>query len=246
MLDVIRVLPDISVNSRRAVRVATALALVFCVAGTVHAEERLFEQTLETSEGVVELVVVNGTSTTLHITTGAPGQVVVEGTVTGFPPRWGRRRAREQIDALAASPPIKQDGNTVRVEALPWRVRRDLSFSYRFVVPPNTNIRAYGSIAVHVEGLIGNLHVSGGRTFAAAVQGDVTLERAEVVHVEDLTGDLHVTGGKIVASRVSGDVVLVRAESVQLDAVGENVTVTDRATTVGLDDVVVDLGTFVD
>lgn len=221
-----------------------ALALVLCAAGAMHAEERWFERTFETGDGAVELVVADGTSTTVRVATGAPGRVVVEGTVTGFPARWDRRRVRDKVEELAARSLVEQEGNTVRVGALPWRVRRDLSFEYRFVVPPNTNVRAHGGMATHVDGLVGNLHVSGGRTFASEIQGDVTLERAEVVHVEDVTGNLHVTGGRIAASRISGDVVLTRAERVELDAVRGNVTVTDRETTIGLDDVLVDLGTL--
>ena len=225
-------------------RIAAAAALVLCAAGAMHAEERWFERTYETGDGAVELVVAVGTSTTLHIATGEPGRVVVEGTVAGFPPRWDRRKVRERVAALAANPPVAQDGNTVRIEALPWRDRRDLSLSYRFVVPPNTNVRAYGGMATHAEGLVGNLHVRGGRTFATAIQGNLTLERAEVVRVEDVTGNLHVTGGRVVASRISGDVVLKRAERVELDAIGGNVTVTDRVKSIGLDDVIVDLGTL--
>ena len=65
------------------------------------------------------------------------------------------------------------------------------------------------------------------------------------------TGDgavelVHVTGGRMAASRVSGDVVLKRAEQVELDAIGGNVTVTDRATPISVDGVIVDLGTLVD
>lgn len=221
-----------------------AVALVLCAAGAVHAEERWFERTFETADGTVELVVADGTSTTVHVGTGPPGRLFVEGTVTGIPARWNSRRVREKVEELAADPPIEHEGNTVRVGAFPWRVRRDLSFSYRFVVPPNTNVRAHGGMATHVEGLVGNLHVSGGRTFASEIQGDVTLERPEAVHVEGVTGNLHVRGGRIVASRISGDVVLTRAERVELDAIGGNVTVTDRETTIGLDDVLVDLGTL--
>lgn len=221
-----------------------AAALVLCATGALHAQERWFERTFETADGTVELVVADGTSTTVHVATGEPGRLVVQGTVTGVPARWDRPRVREKLEDLAANAPIEHEGNAVRVGAFPWRVRRDLSFSYRFVVPPNTNVRAHGGMATHVEGLVGNLHVSGGRTFASEIQGDVTLERAEAVRVEDVTGNLQVTGGRIVASRVSGDVVLTRAERVELDAIGGNVTVTDRETTIGLDDVLVDLGTL--
>ena len=227
-------------------RVAAAAAIVLCAAGATHGQERWFERTLETGDGVVELVVAVGPSTTLHVATGAPGRVVVEATATGFPSRWDSRRVRERVEALAARAPIRQEGNTVRVEALPWRVRRDLSFSYRFVVPPNTKVRADGGMETRVEGLVGDLHVSGGRTFASAVEGDITVERAAVVRVEGLTGNLHVSGGRIAASRVGGDVVLTRAEQVELDAIGGNVTVTDRATPIGVDGVIVDLGTLVD
>ena len=225
-------------------RIAAAAALVLCATGALHAQERWFERTFETGDGTVELVVADGTSTTVHIETGEPGRLVVEGTVTGFPARWDSRRVREKVEELATDPPVEHDGNAVRVGAFPWRVRRDLSFSYRFVVPPNTNVLAHGGMATHVKGLVGDLQVTGGRTFASEIQGDVTLERAEAVRVEDVTGDLHVTGGRIVASRISGDVVLTRAEQVELDAVRGNVTVTDRVTSIGLDDVLVDLGTL--
>ena len=192
-------------------------------AGKMHGEEQTFVRILETRGGA-ELSIADGTSTTLHISTGEPGRVVVEGTVTGFPPLWGRSRVRRQVEALAANPPIEHDGNSVRVAALPWRVRRDLSFSYRFVVPPNTNVYAHGPMAIRVQGLVGN----------------VTLERAQIVRVEDMTGNLHVTGGRVVASEIGGDVVIERAEHVAIDAVGGNVTVTDRVKTIGLDDVLLD------
>lgn len=61
-------------------------------ASKMRGEDRTFERTLET-RGATKLLIADGTSTTLHISTGEPGRLVVEGTVTphaGLPMRSSR------------------------------------------------------------------------------------------------------------------------------------------------------------
>ena len=234
-------------NLRRVVKKVlrnTALVVLSLFAFyTVTAEERTLQRTLEIASGVVELSIIDGTGATTDISTGEPGQLVVEATITGFRSRWSQDRVRKQVEELLRNPPIKQEGNSIEVGRLPWRIRKDLSISYRIAVPPNTNVHAVGPEAVRVHGLIGNLHVNSGSTIASDIRGDVTLKRAQSVHITGVTGNLFVTGGRIVASKIKGDVTIKRAELVSIDNVSGKVTVTDRVHVVNLDDVVVDLRT---
>lgn len=241
-----------SIGSRSLARritgrlVGTASLVLVALFGLipVTAEERTVKRILETREGLVDLSIVDGTGATSYISTGDEGRVIVRATITGFAPHSGRPKARKTLEELVSNPPIEQQGNTIQIGGLPWRVRKDLSISYHVTVPPNTNVHANGPETVHVLGLVGNLNVIGANVIASKILGNVTLVRAKKVRVTDLSGNLHVTGGWVVASKIQGDVHLTRAEYVSIEDVSGRVSVTDRAQVVGLDKVLVDLGAF--
>lgn len=219
------------------------VALISFSFSSVFAEERTVERTLETRSGIVELSIVDGTGATTDISTGEPGRVVVEATITGFLSRWGRDTVRKRVEELLSNPPIKQEGNSITVGKLPWRIRKDLSISYRILVPPNTNVHTAGPETVRVQGLIGNLQVNNATTIASDIRGDVTLKRAQLVRVTGVTGNLYVSGGQVTASDIKGDATLKRVEHVSMDKVSGRVNITDRVKIVNLDDVLVDIGT---
>ena len=226
---------------------SVARAAIFVIAGffglsSIAAEEQTIKRILETENDLVELSVIDGTGGTSHIATGAPGRLTVEATITGFSGRWSQRRIREQLGELAKNPLINQEGNSIQIGGLPWRIRRDLSISYSITVPPNTNVHAQGPDRVRVQGLVGDLYAIGANTIASEIRGHVTLERAKDIRITDLSGNLYVSGGRVTASNIKGDVNLVRSEYVSIDNVSGEVIITDRAHVFSLDDVIVDFG----
>ena len=228
--------PDI----RNVTRNTTLFTLLLFGFLTSAAEERTVERILKTASGVVKLSIVDGTGATAYISTGNPGRVVVEAKITGFSQRWGRQRLQRQVEEITRNPPIKQDGNSIWIGELPWRVRRDLSISYNVNVPPNTDVYANGPETVRVQNLIGNLHVENATTFASELHGDVKLTRAQIVRITGVSGNLLVMGGRVTASDIQGDVLIERAEYVAIDDVSGKLTVTDRANVISPDEVIVD------
>ena len=221
---------------------AAVVVLQLFGGSSIAAEEQTVKRILETGSGVVEISILDGTGATTSISTGDAQRVVVEATITGFLSRRGGNRIRKRVDELLQNPPVQQDGNYIKVGDLPWRVRKDLSISYKITVPPNTNVHASGPETLQVTRLQGNLHVYGANTIASGISGNISLESAKDIRVIDLSGDLHVAGGRVMASDIRGNVIVKRAEYVAIENVSGKLTVTDRAHMVNLDEVIVDLG----
>ena len=235
---------NMNLRMKDVIHNSTLVALVLLGSITVGAEERTVERILKTANEVVKLSIVDGTGATSYISTGDSGRVVVKAKITGFLAHWGRQQVRRRIEEITLNPPIKQDGNRIWIGELPWRVRKDLSISYDIQVPPNTDVYSNGPETVHVQNLVGNLHVENADIFASEICGDVKLTDAQTVHVSDVSGNLHVTGGRITASDVKGNVSVKRAEYVAIEDVRGKLSVTDRSNVVNLDGVIVEMGTY--
>jgi putative adhesin len=96
---------------------------------------------------------------------------------------------RGEIQELQANPPIRQNGNSIRIDYVNLR---NISVDYEITVPEETAVRAHtGSGDQTVEGVRGNADLESG-------SGDLRLAR--------LTGDLHFqTGsGNVRAHQISG------------------------------------------
>lgn len=189
--------------------VKAALAAVFTSCATVAAQtaEGTFELAFATNEDVVQLVVGDASSSELHVSTGDPGQVVVQGTVRAYS---DRRNVREWVSELEANPPVVQSGSVLRIGELPWRVRRHLNTSYRVVVPPTANVHAEAT-SIRVEGLGGNLLVHARTIVASGVDGNVTVADAASVEIEAVGGNATIAadvGSRILVKDVRGDVLI--------------------------------------
>ena len=96
---------------------------------------------------------------------------------------------RGEIQELQSNPPIRQNGNSIRIDYVNLR---NISVDYEITVPEETAVRAHtGSGNQTVEGVRGNADLESG-------SGDLRLAR--------LTGDLHFqTGsGNVRAQQISG------------------------------------------
>ena len=189
--------------------VKATIAAVFTSCATVAAQtaEGTFELALATNEDVVQLVVGDASSSELHVSTGDPGQVVVQGTVRAYS---DRRKVQEWVSELEASPPVVQSGSVLRIGELPWRVRRHLNTSYRVVVPPKANVHAEAE-SIRVEGLGGNLLVHARTVVAAGIGGNVTVADAASVEIEAVGGNATIAadvGSRILVKDVRGDVLI--------------------------------------
>lgn len=98
--------------------VKATIAAVFTSCATVAAQtaEGTFELAFATNEDVVQLVVGDASSSELHVSTGDPGQVVVQGTIRAYS---DRRKVQEWVSELEANPPVVQSGGVLRIGELP-------------------------------------------------------------------------------------------------------------------------------
>ncbi|MDA2914318.1 DUF4097 domain-containing protein [Acidobacteriia bacterium AH_259_A11_L15] len=179
-----------------------------CALGPFSAEGS-FERTL-TVTGPVKLEVQTG-SGDISVRAGEPGQVIVRGQI-----RARGTDAEEKIEQLEANPPIKQDGNTIRVGPIQDRnLRRNVSISYELIVPVDTRLEAdTGSGDLTIAGIrgpvsadtgSGSIQLSnlGGNVTADTGSGDIELRTIEGnVSADTGSGSIRASG---VAGAFSGD-----------------------------------------
>jgi DUF4097 and DUF4098 domain-containing protein YvlB len=98
------------------------------------------------------------------------------------------RSRQEDVQELEKNPPLRQNGNSIRVDYVNLR---NVSVDYEITVPENTTVRTHsGSGNQTVEGIKGNVDLEAG-------SGDMQLSR--------LTGDLRFqTGSGNVRGRQPG------------------------------------------
>ena len=157
----------------RAVRVllfvlATSLAGFASVVGT-------FDRSFPVN-GAVDLEVLTR-SGDITIRSGAAGSVSIHGKIHAGN-SWLERSRTEDIEELKKNPPLRQTGNSIRVDYVNLR---NISIDYEITVPESTTVRTHsGSGNQQVEGLRGNVDLEAG-------SGDMELSR--------LTGDLRFQTG---------------------------------------------------
>ena len=152
--------------------VASSLAGFGSVIGTF---DRSYQVT-----GPVDLEVLTH-SGDITIRNGATGTVSIHAKIHSGN-SWFMGERKPEIQELQTNPPIRQNGNSIRIDYVNLR---NISIDYEITVPEQTSVRTHsGSGDQTVEGIKGNTDLESG-------SGDLRLER--------LTGDLHFQTG-------SGDV----------------------------------------
>jgi len=150
-----------------AIGVALAAALAVTPAWSA---EATFTRDL-TVNGRVDLTVTTG-SGSIHLTPGPPGHVHIIGRVRA---NWGNRD--EDVQGIAAHPPIEQTGNIVRI-GVHREMPRNTGIDYEIQVPPDTFLKASaGSGSVTDDGVGADAKLSTGSGFIRAIglQGSFSL-----------------------------------------------------------------------
>lgn len=164
-----------------AVLLASSVASFASVVGTF---DRAFQV-----NGPVDLEVLTR-SGDITIRNGAANTVSIHGKIHQGNP-WFLGDRKGEIQELQNNPPIRQNGNSIRIDYVNLR---NVSVDYEITVPENTTVRGHsGAGDQTVEGIKGTIDLESG-------SGDMKLAR--------LTGDLHTqTGsGDVRARQISGPV----------------------------------------
>jgi len=158
-----------------------------------------FERTYSVT-GPVDLEVQNH-SGDISVRGGPPGSVTVRGKIHAGE-RWLRGDHRADVDSIEKDPPIRQSGNSIRIDYLSIR---DISVDYEITAPPDTSLRLNdGSGNQELEGLRGTIDLETG-------SGDVRLRDivSSRVSLHDGSGDIVAqVAGPLTAEAGSGRVRL--------------------------------------
>lgn len=179
------------VSSRQWLQLALLAALVVTLASTAalaSTPQGTFDRTLSVS-GPVDLEVLTR-SGDVTVRAGGSGSVQIHAKIY-LQNSWFGTRREEDVHAIEQNPPIRQSGNSIRIDYVEVR---NISINYEITVPVDTAVRTHsGSGDQIVEGTHGNAEVQTG-------SGNVRLE--------NLTGEVHLqTGsGDVRARSVSGAV----------------------------------------
>jgi DUF4097 and DUF4098 domain-containing protein YvlB len=172
-------------SSFLAIGLAVLLASTFAAASTPQGH---FEKTFQVS-GPVNLEVETGSGDVV-VHSGASGSVSIRAKIyVGDHWLFGNRQT--DVSDIEQHPPVRQDGNSIRVEKV---TARNISIDYEITVPVDATIRSHsGSGNQTIEGTHGNADVQTG-------SGDVKLSQ--------LTGEIHLqTGsGNVRALEIAGSV----------------------------------------
>jgi DUF4097 and DUF4098 domain-containing protein YvlB len=176
----------VSISARSsflAIGLTVLLASAFASASTPQGH---FEKTLQVSGPVNLEVQTRSGEVTVH--SGASGSVSIRAKIyVGNNWLFGNRHT--DVSDIEQHPPIRQDGNSIRIDNVSVR---DISVDYEITVPVDTTVRAHsGSGNETIEGTHGNADVTTG-------SGDVRLSQ--------LTGEIRLqTGsGNVRALEVAG------------------------------------------
>jgi DUF4097 and DUF4098 domain-containing protein YvlB len=179
-----------------------AFAVCMVLAGSWNAAASVqgsFQRTLQVS-GPVDLEVLTR-SGDVAIHAGPAGNVSITGKIH-VGDRWFEGNRQEQVSELEKNPPIRQDGNSVRIDYVNIR---DIAIDYDITVPADTTVRTHsGSGDQSVEGLRSkvDLESGSGDMRLANLEGDVHLHTGSGnVDARSLAGAFHAEAG-------SGDIRL--------------------------------------
>jgi hypothetical protein len=146
--------------NRRSFELAILLiGLFFYAAPAFPRDIGSFDRTLTVS-GPVDLDVATGSG---HITVrpGSTNNVHVHAVISASD--WDFAEAEQRAREIEANPPIRQSGNSIRIEHLSNFADRGISISYEIEAPPQTTLRARtGSGGETIEGIQGPVTASTG------------------------------------------------------------------------------------
>ncbi len=165
-----------------------ALVLLTCGVAAASTPQGQFEKTFQVS-GTVNLEVQTH-SGDIIVRSGQAGTVTVRGRIfVGDHWLFGDRHG--DVSAIEQNPPIRQDGNSIRID---YVNARDISVDYEITVPADTVVHSHtGSGDQTIEGTHGDADLQSG-------SGDMRLSQ--------ITGEIHIqTGsGNVRAREISGAV----------------------------------------
>lgn len=203
-----------------------ALLTVLALAAPATAVGQSVSFTRALEVGTAAVLDIETDSGAIEVIAGEPGRVLVEGKVT-VRYSWNVPADAERIArAVAAAPPVSQDGSIVRLRTpMDGAARRAVAVSYRVRVPRGTTVLAVSqSGATTIHGVGGVVEV---RT------GSATVDVEDATNVILSTGSGAVTVGRVSAStrietRSSG--IRVADVAGPLDAVTQSGRVEVRGT----------------
>jgi DUF4097 and DUF4098 domain-containing protein YvlB len=147
------------------------------------------------AQGPVHLELRNGSGAAV-IRTGDVGQIRIHGDMRVHSWLFGDSHAG--LDDLRENPPVRQDGNTIRIGDDRERLRM-VSVDYVISVPPDTDLTAsIGSGSLDVRGIQGPLQATtgSGHITAAHIHESVQLTSGSgSIRVEDVGGPIHLLTG---------------------------------------------------
>jgi len=174
-----------SIPAWASILAVVLLASAFAAASTPQGS---FEKTFQVS-GPVDLE-VQTRSGDIIVRSGPAGSVAIRGKIY-VGDRWLAGNRHAEVAEIEQHPPLRQDGNSVRID---YVNARDISVNYEITVPVDTTVHAHtGSGDQVIEDVHGNADLQSG-------SGDVRLSR--------LTGEIHLeTGsGNVRAREIAGPV----------------------------------------
>jgi hypothetical protein len=191
-----------------------AVAGALMAAAPARGAEATFERTLTVS-GRVDLTVSTG-SGTIHLTPGPAGRIHIQGRVRSS---WGG--SDEQVQQIAAHPPIEQTGNIVHIGERHGDLR-NVSIDYEIQAPADAYLSAgTGSGEINDDGVgsdaklntgSGSIHATGlrGGFTLATGSGSIHAEQAGEGDVKAETGsgsiELRSLNGGLIARTGSGSI----------------------------------------
>ena len=146
-----------------------------------------------TVTGPVELRVENG-SGSVNVRRGGSGAVAVHAEIRTNHWGFGGGASDSDVREIEQNPPIKQDGNGIRIYKLDGNLGRRLSINYEITVPESTSVEA---------------HTGSGSQTVEMIQGPVTLSTGSGslrVHDVNSTTQLQTGSGSIEINDIHGAV----------------------------------------
>ncbi len=203
------------------VRHQSARALIFILATSLAGFASVignFDRSFQVN-GPVDLEVLTR-SGDITVRNGAAGTVSIHATVHSSN-SWFGGDHKEEVQELQNNPPIRQNGNSIRIDYVNLR---NVSVDYEITVPENAAIRTHtGSGNQTVEGLKGNVDLESGSgdMKLAHLTGDLRFQTGSGdVRGHELSGPARVKAG-------SGDIEIeeVGAGDVEIRTGSGNITV---------------------
>ena len=175
----------VSISARSSILAIVLLASAFAAASTPQGS---FEKTFQVSgPGDLEVQTRSGD---IIVRSGPAGSVAIRGKIY-VGDRWLAGNRHTEVAEIEQHPPLRQDGNSVRID---YVNARDISVNYEITVPVDTTVHAHtGSGDQVIEDVHGNADLQSG-------SGNMKLSR--------LTGEIRVqTGsGDVQAREIAGPV----------------------------------------